>query len=222
MLVRFTDPVTSESTEVYVSPGVHPALNVPVLIGKDDRLYGSAEWLRDDGKVIHATPYERARFPSWVRFEGPNPPKPAQRSNSSRYVVYENQEFTITEQTRNGILVVTSSGISTPQNASWNTGSTLIVGNLRPGRLGMIVDLSELENWQDPAVHAAHMRGYPRRNLYGERHAFVCRDGVDPGIFEANITISGPLGYRPQYFTSLREAEDYLHHLAETTPCSHD
>jgi hypothetical protein len=202
--------LTDSGEETRIKVKMTHAHGCVVMEDRNGCIYGSGDWFRRRCSVVFAAPHERAAMPEWMIGVSDITLKD-RPSDSSRYIVYENDEFTITEKTSNGMLIVTSSGISTPQNATMNTASTIIVGNMRPGRDGMIIDLSELDGWQEPDTHVAHMRGYPRTVRYAGNFVFVCRSGVDRHIAELNAAVSAPRGYcTPQYFTSVPEATDYL------------
>jgi hypothetical protein len=204
--------------EKYVTIAPHPLLDDSVMVlVADDRIYGSADWLSKGGKIIHATPYERARFPGWLFWSmtgNPGGKSAAQREiTTKKRLVFDSKDYSVSKRTERGILVVESRGISTLQNAAANTAVTMSCGNIITDRLGMVVDLTGLKNWQDPEIHRRHMTGYPRTNTYTERHAFVCEEGFDRDIYQENVAVSGPLGYQPAYFTRMKDAIDYIHSL---------
>jgi hypothetical protein len=191
-----------------------------MVLVADDRIYGSADWLSRGGKIIHATPYERARFPGWLFWSMTGNPggKPAARSEltTPNRVIFDAIDYSVSKRTERGILIVESRGISTLQNAAANTSVTLSCGNIVMDRQGMIVDLTGLKNWQEPGIHAQHLAGYPRTNAYMERHAFVCQEGFDRDIHAENVAVTGELGYKPNYFTKMKDAVEYIRSLPTT------
>jgi hypothetical protein len=207
MLIKLTDPATRQIYRRRAYFTYEHDAGLPILRDDCGETYSAEDWIRLDGRVVYAAPHERKRFPDWLARRSAVP------ADSGRYVAYENDEICITERTEGGCLVVTSSGRSTLHNAAMNSTGVWIVGNLRPDRVGMVLDLSGLASWQVPAIHAAHLRGWQRHNPYAGRLAVVCSAGIAPDTQETTRVALESWGGPPTYCTTVPHAIDYLHSL---------
>lgn len=218
MIISCTAPAglitpARERFKVSLTPGRSGSSILTLSVEGTD--LGPQEWMARQCRILYAAPWERKLFPPWLRFDAP-PTEVIERLHTAPVTAMETAEFRISTQTKGGLLVVSASGLSTPENASGLSSTVGMCEALTPGRLGLLVDVSRLDHWQDmPNLHQ-HMVGYPLSSEYATRRAIVDTRGIDltaARLHEAGIARHG---FVVRHFTTHADALDYLHSLKDT------
>jgi hypothetical protein len=69
MIVELTDPATRRPYRRKVTLDFDHARSTPtspILQDAEGGIYGAGDWANLRGRVIHAAPHERSRFPQWM------------------------------------------------------------------------------------------------------------------------------------------------------------